>query len=102
MSKIVNRVSLREFRKDFDALKLAPMVNKETGEPFMSLVFIKRTEKDGKVVEDKTFVGFSSKMGALTPSEIKENVSFLQVVTLESGSHKLCRKGEDTWEDVDL
>lgn len=70
-------------------------VNKESGEVFKACSF---TDADG----NRTFVGFSNKLGALSPAEIAANKSDLQVVQLESGNYKLCSKGESTWEDVDL
>ena len=76
-------------------MKVAPFVNKETGECFKSCAFL---SSDG----DITLVAFSSKLGELTPKEIAAQKDDLQVVQLESGSYKLCKAGHDTWEDVDL
>lgn len=75
-------------------MKVAPFVNKETGEAFKSCAFL---NGDGI-----TLVAFSSKLGELTPKEIAAQKDDLQVVELESGSFKLCRAGHDTWQDVDL
>ena len=89
------------FAKSFNAIKLGKFehIDSATGEVrnFKSLVFI---SNDG----DKTFVGFSSKLGELSPSEITSMKHDLQVVQLESGAYKLCKQGNpgDAWEDVEL
>lgn len=62
---------------------------------FKSLIF---TESDGS----RCFVGFSSNLGELTSSEIIAQKHDLQVVKLDSGSYKLCRKGNSSWEDITL
>ena len=92
---IKNSWSLISFAKSHGRMKVAPFVNKETGEAFKSCAFL---SSDGEV----TLVAFSSKLGELTPKQIAEQKDDLQVVQLESGSYKLCRAGHDTWEDVDL
>ena len=76
-------------------MKVAPFVNKETGEAFKSCAFL---SPEGEI----TLVAFSSKLGELTPKQIAAQKDDLQVVQLESGSFKLCKTGHDTWEDVDL
>lgn len=65
------------------------------GESFSSCIF---TNPAG----EKTFVGFSSKLGELTPREIAAQKDHLQVVQLSSGNYYLCKQGQNTWEDVDL
>lgn len=92
---IKNSWSLISFAKRYSKMKVAPFINKETGENFKSCAFI---DSDG----DVTLVGFSSNLGELTPKEIASQKDDLQVIQLESGSYKLCRAGHDTWEDVDL
>ena len=92
---IKNSWSLISFAKSHGRMKVAPFVNKETGEAFKSCAFL---SPDGEV----TLVAFSSKLGELTPKQIAEQKDDLQVVQLESGSYKLCKTGHDTWEDVDL
>ena len=92
---IKNSWSLISFAKTHGRMKVAPFVNKETGEAFKSCAFL---SSDGEV----TLVAFSSKLGELTPKQIAAQKDDLQVVQLESGSYKLCRAGHDTWEDVDL
>ena len=92
---IKNSWSLISFARTHGRMKVAPFVNKETGECFKSCAFL---NSDGEV----TLVAFSSKLGELTPKQIAAQKDDLQVVQLESGSFKLCRTGHDTWEDVDL
>ena len=92
---IKNSWSLISFAKTHGKMKVAPFVNKETGECFKSCAFL---DSDGEI----TLVAFSSKLGELTPKQIAAQKDDLQVVQLESGSFKLCKAGHDTWEDVDL
>ena len=91
---IKNSWSLISFAKAHGRMKVAPFVNKETGECFKSCAFLKG--------DSITLVAFSSKLGELTPAEIAAQKDDLQVVQLESGTYKLCKAGHDTWEDVDL
>ena len=92
---IKNSWSLISFAKTHGRMKVAPFVNKETGECFKSCAFL---GSEGEI----TLVAFSSKLGELTPKQIAAQKDDLQVVQLESGSFKLCKTGHDTWEDVDL
>ena len=92
---IKNSWSLISFAKAHGRMKVAPFVNKETGECFKSCAFI---GSNGEI----TLVAFSSNLGELTPAQIAAQKDDLQVVQLESGSYKLCKAGHDTWEDVDL
>ena len=92
---IKNSWSLISFAKSHGKMKVAPFVNKETGEAFKSCAFL---SPDGEI----TLVAFSSNLGELTPKQIAAQKDDLQVVQLESGSFKLCKTGHDTWEDVDL
>ena len=92
---IKNSWSLISFARTHGRMKVAPFVNKETGECFKSCAFL---GSDGEI----TLVAFSSKLGELTPKQIAEQKDDLQVVQLESGSFKLCKTGHDTWKDVDL
>lgn len=71
------------------------LVNSNTGEHFKSCAFV---NAEGAV----TMVGFSSNLGELTPAQIIHQKNDLQVVQLESGNYKLCKKGSDSWADVDL
>ena len=92
---IKNSWSLISFAKTHGKMKVAPFVNRETGECFKSCAFISNTD-------EVTLVAFSSKLRELTPAEIAAQKDELQVVQLESGTYKLCKAGHDTWEDVDL
>ena len=92
---IKNSWSLISFAKTHGRMKVAPFVNKKTGEAFKSCAFL---GAEGEV----TLVAFSSNLGELTPKQIAAQKDDLQVVQLESGSYKLCKTGHDTWEDVDL
>lgn len=69
--------------------------NHETNDLYKACTF---TKEDGT----RVFVDFSSNLGELTPREIAAQKYDLQVVQLESGNYKLCREGENTWEEVDL
>ena len=92
---IKNSWSLTSFARAHGRMKVAPFVNKETGEAFKSCGFV---DTDGKV----TLVAFSSNLGELTPQQIASQKDSLQVVELESGTFKLCKQGNSSWEDVDL
>ena len=95
VSTIKNSWSLIAFARQFGPkMQVGEFVNKETGEDFKSCIFTNG--------ETRTFVAFSSKMGSLSPREIAAKKNELQVVQLESGHYSLCKKGENTWEDVDL
>ena len=94
MSTIVSSCSLLGFASG-RRMQVGAFVNKETNETFRSCIF---TNPDGS----KCFVAFSSKLGELSPSEIVRMKNDLQVVTMDSGSHILCKQGENTWEDVAL
>ena len=90
---IQNSWSLKDFRAEKGKMRIGDFVNKTTGEVFKSCIF-------GET--DFTFVAFSSKLGELTPAQIKAQVDSLQVVQLESGNYSLCKVGENQWEDVDI
>lgn len=92
---IKNSWSLLSFARAHGKMKVAPFVNKETGEAFKSCAFV---DPDNAV----TLVAFSSKLGELTPQQIAAQKDNLQVVELETGTFKLCKVGTDTWNDVDL
>lgn len=92
---IKNSWSLLSFARSHGRMKVAPFVNKETGEAFKSCAFV-----DSKGAT--TLVAFSSNLGELTPRQIAAQKDKLQVVQLESGTFKLCKQGVSSWEDVDL
>lgn len=93
---IRNSYTLLAFARAHGKMQVGPFVNSETGEKFSSCIF---TNEDD---DSKVFVGFSSKLGELTPAQIKAQKDKLQVVELESGKYYLCKKGDGNWEDVDL
>ena len=92
---IKNSWSLVDFAKSHVQMKVTnELVNSNTGETFKSCAFV-----DGNAI---TLVGFSSNLGELSPAQIKDQKDNLQVVELESGSYKLCKRGSDSWDSVDL
>lgn len=93
---ITNSWPLVDFAKSHGKMKITnELTNSQTGETFRSCAFI----SSGGAV---TLVGFSSNLGELNKDQIKAQKDDLQVVLLESGNYKLCKKGTDSWEDVDL
>ena len=94
---IKNSWSLTAFARSHGKMKLANFTNKETGESFKSCAFVNPDTN-----ETVCLVGFSSNLGPLTPAEIKAQQNDLQVVELESGTYKLCHRGGEAWEDIDL
>ena len=80
--KADRRWSLLDFAREHGKMKVAPFVNKETGETFKSCAFINAA---GEV----TLVAFWSKLGELTPKEIANNREYLDVIQLSSGTYKL-------------
>lgn len=89
--------SLLDFARSHGRMQVGDFVNKETGEAFKSCIFTDPSDSTAK-----TFVHFSSKMGALSPEAIADKKNSLQVVELETGSYVLCTQGDNAWEDVDL
>lgn len=96
MQGIKNSWSLISFARSHGKLQVGTFANGETGEPFQSCIFTNPTNNE------RTFVGFSSKLGELTPKEISKRQHDLQVVELESGNFKLCPVGNNSWQDVAL
>ena len=80
-------VSLITFARNFKSAEVIPFTNSETGEQFKSLVF---KDQDN----NPTMVNFSSKLGELSPAEIAAQKADLQVVSMDSGTHILCKRGE--------
>lgn len=96
---IKNSWSLIAFAKKFGPkMQVGEFSNSQTGEVFKSCIF---TQGD-----TRTFVAFSSRLGALTPREIVAQKDDLQVVLCETKEGKemysLCHQGHNSWEDVDL
>lgn len=95
MSTITNSWTLLDFARNFDAMKVTgTMTNSNTGKKFKSCAFVKGS--------NVTLVGFSRNLGELTPEQITSMKHDLQVVQLESGNYKLCKRGSDSWETVNL
>lgn len=93
---IKNSWSLVDFARAHGKMKVtSELTNSNTGETFKSCAFV----GEGNAI---TLVGFSSNLGELSPAQIKAQKDELQVVELESGSYKLCKRGTDSWESVDL
>lgn len=90
---IVEGWSLRAFKSEMGKMRIGSFVNGKTAQPFKSCIF-----GEG---DNLCFVAFSSKLGELTPSQIKAQVDDLQVVQLDSGHYSLCKRGGN-WEDVDI
>lgn len=80
-------VSLLTFARPYQKVEVVPFKNSETGDEFKSLVF---TDATGQ----RVMVNFSSKLGELTPAEIAARKAELQVVSMDSGTHILCKQGE--------
>jgi hypothetical protein len=87
--------TLLAFARMKGKMQVGNFANSETGETFKSCVF---TNTDG----ERCFVSFSSNLGELTPSQISAQKHDLQVVELVTGNYKLCKQGENNWEDVVL
>lgn len=92
-STIINSCTLLAFASNHGKMQVGQF--EKDGESFSSCIF---TNPAG----EKTFVGFSSKLGELTPREIAAQKDHLQVVQLSSGNYYLCREGQNSWQDVDL
>lgn len=93
---IKNSWSLISFAKAHGRVSIGDCTNSKTAEVFKALAFTNPND------QSRVFVTFSSNLGVLTPQEIKERKDELQVVELESGNYKLCKAGQNNWEDIDL
>lgn len=74
------------------------MTNRETGEKFTSIAFMNPDDP----TQVRCFANFSSNLGVLSKEELAAQKDNLQVVELESGTYKICKQGENNWEDIDL
>jgi hypothetical protein len=92
---IVNSMSLMAFASKNGRMQVGNFTNSNDGSNFKSCIF---TNTNG----DRKFVSFSQNLGELTPREISAMKNELQVVELSSGSFKLCKQGQEQWEDVQL
>ena len=92
--KIIKTWTLLSFAREFGKMQVGEFVNSETQEHFKSCIFTKDS--------NKTFVAFSSKLGALTPKEIVERKYSLIVVQLDSGMYSLCEDPAKNLKEIDL
>ena len=90
-----NSWGLLEFAKAHGKMQVGDFKDKNTGEVFKACIF---TKPDGT----RTFVAFASATGELTPQQIAAMKNELVVVQLESGNYSLCKKRENSWDDVDF
>lgn len=88
--------ALLTFAKAHGKMQVGNFENKETGEHFKSCIFTNPEDNS------RVFVAFSSKLGELTPREIVDGIENLQVVQLESDNYILCKRGSESWEDVNI
>lgn len=105
-SNIIGRWSMKEFFvNNGRTLQRVPCTNGTTGDSFCMLAF------------GRKFVGFSKELGELTNAQVNSMKEDLQIVELkvpedvrksrrdagkQEESYRLCRKGESTWEEVQL
>ena len=97
LQAITARESFRSFYKNHKPMKRANFTSK-SGENFTKLVFPEEKDNKGNYL----MLAFSENLGVLSNDELQEQLDSLQVVTLESGSHILCKSGEGSWETVEL
>ena len=83
---------LLTFARQHGKMQLGEFMNKETGATFKSCIF---TQPNGT----RTFVGFSSMLGELTPKEIASQKDELYVIQRKSGNYSLCKR-DCKWEHV--
>lgn len=96
-NSIVNHWSFLAFAREFGAkFAKGACTNHETGEIYQACTF---TDKEG----NRTFVGLGKSLGQdMSLQELVDMRNNLQVVELDSGTYRLCKQGESTWETVDL
>lgn len=105
---IKNSWSFINFAKSHGKPKLASFekVDEETGEinKWKSVAFESPTEVNPETgLPAVTFVAFSSKLGELTARQIVDMKDELQVVQREgSSSYILCKRGSNSWEDINI
>lgn len=101
MANIINSWSFVNFVEG-KRLKYANLTNKNTSEDFHAIAVC---DTAGEVQQ---FIGFSQKLGELSPAELKAQASTLQVVecTTEKGDRvlRLCKQGtgEGAWQEFTL
>ena len=87
--------SLVAFTHQFGKMQVGEFTRKSDRELFYSCIF---TNNDG----DKTYVGFSSKLGVLTPKEIEAMKNDLVVIKSSSGNYNLYKRKITSWEEVNI
>ena len=93
-SDLVNSWSLVEFARLHGKMQVGEFENRETGEKYKSCIF---TDKDGSTI----YVSFYSKLGILTPQQIKERKENLNVGLLNTNKYVLYEVW-DGWSDVNI
>ena len=93
-SDLVKSWSLVEFAKEHGKMQVGEFTNSVTGESFKSCIF---TGKDG----DTLYISFYSKLGVLTPQQIKEKRDSLKVGLLNTNKYVLYEVWEG-WDNVNL
>lgn len=99
-SRIVNSWSLKAFAHQHGQMKVGKFTNHETKEQFTAPAFV---DADNHVC----LASFSRGLGVMTPQQISAQADELQIVEreVEGVNHPvytLCKRGQDSWEDVDL
>lgn len=94
-STIINRWTLLQFAASHGKMATGTAKDKD-GIEFKSCSFT------NPVTGERTYVGFSSKLGVLSAKEIAARKNNLQVVQLETGGYRLCNQGDSNWEEVEL
>ncbi len=89
---LVQSWSLLEFAKLHGKMQVGTFENRETGESFKSCIF---TNSNGETI----YVSFYSKLGELTPLQIKEKKDTLKVGLLKTSKYVLYEEWE-SWEEV--
>ena len=93
-SDLVKSWSLLDFAKEHGKMQIGEFTNSVTGEPFKSCIF---TSKNGITL----YVSFYSKLGVLTPQQIKEKRDSLKVGLLNTNKYVLYEVWEG-WDHVNL
>lgn len=84
-----------EFAK-FGIIKVAALINKETGEPFLNCTLFRKGKKPNKRLY------YSDKIGELTAEKLEELKHELRVVLLTNGRYKICKGKPNIWVTVKI
>lgn len=98
---IKNGWSLMNFGRAHGNMQVGEFTNQQSGDTFKSCIFTNPN------TGDRCYVAFSSKLGELTPAQIKAQMADLNVVELEPDEngkthYTLCKAGNNAWQDVDI